>query len=123
MKTIYLCTPHRLGDLNYRLIDKIERSGFKVLSAFTHTPQHAPPEKIFKRNIELIKTSDIFVAVLKDYGKDLAAETGMAYAWGKPTIGLDFNAQPHDIMVYNAFDKIVRLEQLEDALLRFSARD
>lgn len=45
MKEVFLCTPHKLGNLNHELIDRIE----------------------------LIKHADIFVAVLKDYGKDLTA--------------------------------------------------
>lgn len=119
MKTIYLCTPRKLGDLNREFIERIERLGFRVLCAVTHTPQDMPPEQIFKRNVELIRKSDIFVAVLKDYGKDLTAETGMAYAWGKPTIGIDFNAREKDIMRYHALDRIIKPEQLEGILSGF----
>jgi len=114
-----LCAPRKLGDLNRELIERINRLGFDVLCAATHTPQDMPPEQIFRKNVELIKKSDIFVAALKDYGKDLAAETGMAYAWEKPTIGIDFNAQPQDIMVYYAFDKVIKPTKLEDILSRF----
>jgi len=119
MKTVFLRTPHKLGDLNNELIERIGKLGFKVLCAATHTPQNMTPEQIFKKNVELIKNSDIFVAVLKDYGKDLTAETGMAYAWGKPSIGIDFNAQPQDIMMYHAFSKVIKSEQLEEVLSEF----
>ena len=119
MKTIFLCTPHKLGDLNHELIEKIKKMGFNVLCAATHSPQDIPFDQMFKTNVELIKKSDIFVAVLKDYGKDLTAEVGMAYAWKKPTIGIDFNAKKEDVMCYYAFDKIISLEQLEETLSKF----
>lgn len=119
MKTVFLCTPHKLGELNNKLIERIRKLGFNVLCAATHTPQNAEPEEIFKKNVELIKNSDVFVAVLKDYGKDLTAEVGMAFAWEKPTIGIDFNAEQRDVMMYYAFDKIIKPEQLEKVLSEF----
>lgn len=119
MKTVFLCTPHKLGDLNRELIERIKKIGFNVLCAVTHTPQDMPREEIFKKNVELIKNSDVFVAVLKNYGKDLAAEVGMAFAWEKPSIGIDFNAKAEDIMIYHAFYKIIKPEQLEETLSEF----
>lgn len=119
MKTVFLCTPHKLGDLNHALISRIKKMGFNVLCAVTHTSQETRPNQVFKSNIKLIKKSDVFVAVLKDYGKDLTAEVGMAYAWKKPTIGIDFNAKPQDVMTYYALDKIIKPEELEDALSSF----
>lgn len=119
MKTIFLCTPHKLGNLNYELIERIKKLGFDVLCAAIHTPQHLAFEEIFKRNVDLIKQADIFIAVLKDYGKDLTAEVGMAYAWGMPTIGINFNAKQNDIMMYYALDKIIKPEELEEALSKF----
>lgn len=116
MKTVFLCTPHKLGDLNLELIDRIEKKGFRVLSAVKNSPQDAPYVKMFQRNVELIKQSDIFCAVLKQYGKDLTAEVGMAYAWRMPTIGIDYDAQNTDVMCYYALDKIVKPEDLEAAL-------
>ena len=117
MKTIYLCSPRRLGELNYELIERIKKLGFNVLCAAIHTPQNIEPNKIFLRNFELIKNSDIFIAVLKDYGKDLTAETGIAFALGKPMIGIDFNANPEDIMSFHAFDKMIAPEKLEETLI------
>lgn len=120
MTKVFLCTPHKLGDLNYQLIDRIKKLGFEVLCAATHSPQDAPFNQMFETNINLIKQSDIFIAVLKDYGKDLTAEVDMAYAWKKPTIGLDFNANKNDVMSYYAFDKIIDPDQLEETLSKFS---
>jgi len=73
---------------------------------------------MFKTNVDLIRQSDIFVAVLKNYGKDLTAEVGMAYAWKMPSIGIDYEAQEADVMSYYALDKIIKPEQLEETLLK-----
>lgn len=116
MKTIYLCTPHKLGQLNYELIDRIKKLGFQVTSAATDTPQNQPRKQIFHRNVDLIKDCDIFVAVFNNYGKDLTAEVGMAYAWKKPSLGIDYNAQETDAMSYYALDRIVKPEELDEAL-------
>lgn len=119
MKTVFLCTPHKLGDLNHELINRIKNLGFEVLSAVTHSPQDVPYEEMFKTNVELIKKADIFIAVLKDYGKDLTAEVGMAYAWNKPSIGIDYNARDSDVMSYYALHKIIKPENLEKTLKKF----
>ena len=116
MKTVFLCTPHKLGKLNHQIIKRIEVLGFNVLCAVTHSPQDVPFKRMFETNAGLIKKSDIFVAVLKDYGKDLTAEVGMAYAWGIPRIGIDYNASKNDVMCYYAFDKIIKPEEIEDIL-------
>jgi nucleoside 2-deoxyribosyltransferase len=102
VKNVFLCTPCKLGNLNLELIERIKKMGFKVSCAMTDTPQKMSYEKIFENNINLIKSADIFVAVLKDYGKDLTAEVGMAFAWGVPTLGLDYNANKDDVMSYYA---------------------
>ncbi len=119
MKTVFLCTPHKLGGLNHGLIRRISAAGFRVLCAVTHTPQDAPNDEMFRMNAELIWEADIFVAVLKDYGKDLAAEVGMAYAWKKPSIGIDYTAREEDIMCFYALDEIVRPEELEKTLAKY----
>jgi hypothetical protein len=116
MKKVFLCTPHKLGKLNYELIERIKAVGFEVLCAVTHSPQNVPYDKMFKTNIDLIKKSDIFVAVLKDYGKDLTFEVGLAYGWNMPMIGLDFNALKSDVMTYYSIDKIIKPENLESEL-------
>jgi len=118
MKTVFLCTPHKLGDFNHELIDRIKKLGFEVLCAATHSPQDVPFDKMFETNVKLIRDADIFVAVLKDYGKDLTAEVGMAYAWDMPRIGVDYNALKDDVMCYYAFDKIIKPEELEQELLK-----
>lgn len=119
MKTIFLCTPHKLGELNFSLIDKIKKQGFEVICAVTHSPQNVPGHQIFQTNADLIKRADVFVAVLKDYGNDLAAEVGMAYAWKIPSIGIDYEAKNTDVMCFYALDEIIRPEKLEEVLSKY----
>lgn len=117
MKTVFLCTPCKLGNLNFELIDRIKKTGFKVLCAVTDSPDDVPFDQMFETNVKLIRDSDIFVAVLKDYGKDLTWEVGMAYALHMPSIGIDYNAIKEDVMTYYSLNKIIKPEELENALL------
>lgn len=119
MKTIYLCAPIKLGELNHQLIKQIENLGFKVLCAMIDTAQNLSPEEIFARNVDLIKQSDLLVVVLKDYGKDLTAEVGLAYGLGKPMIGVDYNADREDIMCYYALDEVIKPMDLEKILTKY----
>ncbi len=116
MKKVYLCTPFKLGQLNQELINRIEGCGFEVLCAVTHTPQNVSKKDIFAQNVKLIKEADIFIAVLKDYGKDLAVEVGMAYAWNKPRFGIDYTALESDVMCFYGLEKIVKPEELKKTL-------
>lgn len=70
-------------------------------------------------NVNLIKKSDVFLAVLNNYGKDLTAEVGMAYAWDMPRIGIDYNAIKGDVMCYYALQEIIKPEELENTLSKF----
>lgn len=85
----------------------------------THSPQDVPHAQMFDTNIALIEQSDIFIAVLKDYGKDLTFEVGLAYGWHKPTIGINYNALESDVMTYYSLDKIINPDELEQALETF----
>jgi len=117
MKTVFLCTPHKLGDLNHELITRIKNAGFEVLCAATHSPQDRSLKDIFETNVGLINKSDILVAVLKDYGKDLTWEVGYAYGKKMPTLGIDYSALEMDVMTYYSLDKIIKPEELETALV------
>lgn len=61
------------------------------------------------------------VAVLRGYGKDTAAEVGIAYGMGIPVVGVDFDADPKDVMIYNALTEIVKIEQLPHVLSKIVA--
>ena len=43
----------------------------------------------------------------------------MAYAWSKPTIGIDFNAKEDDVMCYHALDRVTKPGDLEETLAAF----
>lgn len=118
-KTVFLCTPHKLGKLNLELIERIKAVGFNVLCAMTDSPQDVMYDEMFQTNVGLIKRVDIFVAVLKDYGKDLTAEVGMAYAWGIPSIGINYSALKQDVMCYYALGEIVDPDKLEETLAKY----
>ena len=119
MKTIYLCTPHKLGDFNRELAERIGRESFKIVGAFSHTPQDVTKKDIFDRNVELLKSADVFIAVFKDYGKDLTAEVGMAFAWNMPRFGIDYTALESDIMSFYGIGRIIKPEQLEETLKEY----
>lgn len=117
MTTAFLSVPMKERALGQELIGRIEALGFDVLSALgDDSPDDAPPEEMFRTNVELIRRSDIFVAVLGNHGKDLAAEVGMAYAWDMPRLGVDSGTGEDDVMVRQALERIVRPEDLADAL-------
>ena len=122
---VYVAAPNKLAGLTRSIMDRIAQSDdvFEVVSASTHTDQTLSSRAIFECNVELMRRSNIFVAVLKDYGKDLTAEIGMAYMLRRyePSIerfvlGIDYTADATDVMSYNAFDRVVQPDQLEGAL-------
>jgi len=121
---VFLGIPHRLKNDKNRLIRKIEsismydKIKFKVLCAANDSPQTGvSKDQIFNRNIELIKSSDIFVAYLINYGKDLTAEVGMSYAWDMPRVGIgpiNHKDIEKDVMSYYSLQKIISEGELED---------
>jgi len=72
---------------------------------------------LFDHNYKGISESDIFISVLKNLGKDVSAEIGMAYSLGKKRIGIDYNANPEDVMPYFAAGYIVSEERFREKLL------
>jgi len=113
---VYICSPNKHATVTRALLKQATEAGFEAVSAITHTDQTLTEQGIFQRNVELIRSSLFFVAVLLDYGKDLTAEVGMAYAWGKPSVGLNYNALSSDVMSYYALDDIVPPESFSEVL-------
>ena len=108
-RLVYVCSPNKHAELTREITWQIENCAqdgrkFRVLSAITHTPQDMGPRAIFQRNRDLIAQAPYFLAVLKDYGKDLAAGVGLAFGSGRIMAALDYGADQADIMVYFAFD-------------------
>ncbi len=109
---VYICSPNKHATVTRALLKQATEAGFEAVSAITHTDQTLTEQGIFQRNVELIQSCPFFVAVLLDYGKDLTAEVGMAYAWNKNSVGLDYNALSSDVMSYYALDRVVPPESL-----------
>lgn len=77
---VYICSPNKQVTTTRALLRQATEAGFDAVSAITHTDQTLTEQGIFRRNVELIQSCPFFVAVLRDYGKDLTAEVGMAYS-------------------------------------------
>lgn len=115
---LYVCAPNKIRDKTLEIVSQLSATSvnglsFDVVSAVTHTDQSLDGPGLFSRNVELIRSSQFFVAVLKDYGKDLAAEVGMAYALDIERVGLDFGANPADVMVYYSLP-VIQPDKLGD---------
>lgn len=74
-------------------------------------------KELFDHNVEGIKSSDIFISVLKNLGKDVSTEIGIAYVLNKKRVGINYNADPMDVMPYFATDKILKEDELEQYLI------
>ena len=73
-------------------------------------------KKLFDYNYRGILNSDIFISILKNLGKDVSTEIGIAYALGKKRIAIDYNADNGDVMPYFAAGKIIKESELESTL-------
>ncbi len=111
-KNIYLCSPNRHLELNKKWVRDLTAAGFDVKCACIDTPQDSEPSEIFRVNTEFIADCTIFVGILKDYGKDFGMEIGFARALRKMMIGVDYNLDKDDVMVYQAFTVILKPDEL-----------
>ncbi|MFZ1946992.1 MAG: GNAT family N-acetyltransferase [bacterium] len=117
MKTAFLSIAMTERALGEKLVAEIESCGLQVLWGLgAQSPDDVPYEIMLQRNVRFIKQSDLFIAVLKNYGRDLAAEVGMAYAWGKPRFGIAFDARQDGSMVYFALEQIVQPESVAQVI-------
>jgi len=80
-------------------------------------------KELFDHNIKGIKNSDIFISVLKNLGRDVSTEIGIAHALGKQSIGVAYNIRPEDVMSYYASGDLVNEENLESLLKKIVAKD
>lgn len=108
---VFVCFSKRAKELGKTVADTLETNGYETRYALRDTDQGASPADIYRNNIKLIRQSDIFVAVLDRYGKDLATEVGYAKGLGMPAFGLDYNADPADIMLWFSLN-IIQPESL-----------
>jgi nucleoside 2-deoxyribosyltransferase len=112
----YLSSSCRNLALNDEVEALIRTQGIDVLCPCKLTSQDSSLVHIFQRNIELIKSSDIIVAVLHLYGKDTTTEVGIGYGMGIPMIGIDFDGDPEDVMMYFALTRVVKIDEFAEAL-------
>ena len=126
-KIIYLAGPlftHAELEYNRKLKDMLLNNGFSVFLPQEDAEDAAKErerqnqEKIFRKCVEGVDTSDIVVAILDgvDVDSGTAWEIGYAYAKGKTVIGLrtDFRALSDGIvnlMVEMAIDSLARDEK------------
>lgn len=114
---MFVSVPIKERQLGLAVEARVRNLGFNVLSALGDT---SPDDvAMFESNVSLIARCHMFVAVLRNYGRDLAAEVGMAYAWRMPSIGVDFGDGKDDVMVRHALGRIVGPDELEEALREF----
>ena len=73
---------------------------------------------MFASNIQALRRADVVVAILVNYGRDLAFELGFAHALGKPIIALaETSEYLRDEMIANSIIKVVKtLEELRGEL-------
>lgn len=131
-KVVYLCSARANSKpendcLNQTLADKIEKLGFGCIYADRDTDQTQLDNIVHATNKSHIINSEIFVAVLKNYSKNLAMEVGYAHARKElgqnpqVILGIDFReTNTDDLMTIQSFDKIIKLEELETELKKYA---
>lgn len=102
-----------------RLHSTLETHGHSVFCCFSDTKKLTNRE-LFRHNRDQLFGCDLFVAVLKNVGRDVAAEIGMACALDKPRIGILYDLQPSDIMTYFSFERLIKENELSAALEEFA---
>ncbi len=106
------CSPNKHLELNRKWVHDLTAAGFDVKCACIDTPQDKGPDEIFRVNTWFIEDCTFFVCILKDYGKDCGMETGFARALKKVMIGVDYNLNKDDVMIYRAFTVILKPDEL-----------
>lgn len=119
---VYLNSSRKNAVINADLGALLTKLGFSVFAPCMMTDQKAALDQIFARNLHEIKQSDLMVVVLAEYGKDTAAEVGIAYGLGIQTIALNYKGDPEDVMMYFALDQIVPQGDFEAALVTFKEK-
>jgi nucleoside 2-deoxyribosyltransferase len=74
-------------------------------------------KELFDHNVEGIKSSDIFISIFKNLGKDVSAEIGIAYGLNKKRVGINYNADLTDVMPYFAAGEIIKESELKEYLI------
>lgn len=102
MKKVYICARNKYKKETSELSKKLEEMGHEAWYAAKDTPQDLAKKEIYRRNLELIRGADLFLAYfVRDghYGIDFAVEVGKASELGKQVIGL-VNLSADEIQVF-----------------------
>jgi len=115
---VYVSSSLRNKELNREVADVLEHSGYSVYLPQRDAPATGSSADVFASNIEALRRADVVVAVLVNYGRDLAFELGFAHALGKPIIALaETSEYLRDEMIANSIIKVVKtLEELRGEL-------
>lgn len=90
MKKVYICVRNKYKKETSELSKKLEGMGYEVWYATKDTPQDIAEKEVYRRNLELIRGADLFLAYfVRDghYGIDFAVEVGKASEMGKQETG------------------------------------
>lgn len=128
-KTIFICARNLYRASTDSLASRLQQRGFDVRFAAKDTKDDgSTKEEIYNSNLNLIKSSDVFLAFFSEdghYGIDFATEVGKASELGMPVIGYVELSDEHsaglkerlekdtmfkfsfDRMVWNDFEELV----------------
>lgn len=118
---IFISSSLRNFELNRKIAEVLENNGYVVYLPQRDTPQSNDISSVFKANIDGIRSSDVVVAILVNYGRDLCFEVGYAYGIGKPVIGLTLGNNEYlgDEMIAGALKYVVNT--INDLLIKLSS--
>jgi dTDP-4-amino-4,6-dideoxygalactose transaminase len=113
---VFVATSLKNGAEAGRICDLLTKAHCEVFCALSDRG-NLQGAALFNHNFRHLREADLFVAVLKDVGRDVAAEIGMARALGKASIGVLYNLSADDVMPFYALDKLVKEEEFGALLL------
>jgi dTDP-4-amino-4,6-dideoxygalactose transaminase len=118
----FVATSIRNREEALRIISILKRLSIEYQCCVTEN-ENMHGKELFEHNLKGISESDIFISVLKEPGRDVSTEIGIAYALGKPSIGIAYNISSEDVMTYYASGKIINEEHLERELMGMITTD
>ena len=118
----FVATSLRNKEEALRIIEILKVKNIQVQCCLTEEG-HFTGKELFEHNCKGISESDLFLAVLKDLGRDVSSEIGMAYGLGKKRIGVLYNTTPEDLMPYFSAGEIIREENLSSLIERMSTKE
>ena len=109
---IFLSTSLKNREEASRIHTLCEKMGHSVFCCFNDTEENLTDRALFVHNRNKIIECDLFIAILKKVGRDVASEIGMAYSLNKTLIGILYDLVPSDVMTYYAFENLIKENEL-----------